>query len=194
VVNRLPGRSGGTFIVEPKIECDLTGLVGFTEQMRRANRTARARIVRAVTMDAPRPVASALELSRTDQVHEVVRVRSADGTPMALERSYLPASAFPDLLSRRLTGSLYRLMAQSYHQEPRTAVEHLEPATTNADEATLLGIEPGSAVMLIDRTARTAAGLPVEYARDLFRTDRIQITVRSGWLGGRAERLRTSQT
>ena len=32
VVDRQPGRAGGTFIVEPKIACDLTGLAGFTDR------------------------------------------------------------------------------------------------------------------------------------------------------------------
>ncbi len=45
-VVRKPGRSGGTFVDEPKILCDLTGLAGFTEQMRRANVRAGARVVR----------------------------------------------------------------------------------------------------------------------------------------------------
>ena len=38
---RKPGRLGGTFVAEPKIVCDLTGLAGFTEQMRRAQRARR---------------------------------------------------------------------------------------------------------------------------------------------------------
>ena len=40
---RKPGRLGGTFVAEPKIVCDLTGLMGFTEQMRRAHVRAGAR-------------------------------------------------------------------------------------------------------------------------------------------------------
>jgi GntR family transcriptional regulator len=38
--------------------------------------------------------------------------------------------------------------------------------------------------MLIERTAFTAAGLAVEYARDLFRPDRVRISVHSGWAAG----------
>ena len=34
LVQRKRGRSGGTFVTRPRIECDLTGLPGFTEQMR----------------------------------------------------------------------------------------------------------------------------------------------------------------
>ena len=42
---RKPGRLGGTFVAEPRIVCDLTGLAGFTEQMRRAHVRAGARMV-----------------------------------------------------------------------------------------------------------------------------------------------------
>ncbi len=34
--------------------------------------------------------------------------------------------------------------------------------------------------MEIERTAYTAAGLAVEYARDLFRPDRVRISLRTG--------------
>ncbi len=180
VLERIPGRSGGTFIIEPKIDCDLTGLAGFTEQLRRAQLRASARIVRAQTISASRTMALALNLDREALVHEIVRVRAADKRPLALEHSYFPADVFPDLLSHRLTGSLYRLLARQYQQEPKTAVEYLEPAILTTEQAVLLEAQVGDAVMLVERTASTTAGLAVEYARDLFRPDRIRISVRSG--------------
>jgi len=187
VVERVPGRTGGTFIREPKIECDLTGLAGFTEQLRRANLKARARVISAETRAASRTVSAALDLPRHAPVHEIVRVRLVDREPLALERSYFPAEVFPDLLEHRLTGSLYRLMGTVYQQEPRTADEALEPESAGAAEAMLLAVAAGTALMAIERTAYTAAGLAVEYARDLFRPDRIRISIRSGWRSGRPD-------
>ena len=181
LVERIPGRSGGTFIVEPTIDCDLTGLTGFTEQLRRADITARAKIVEARTVPATKQVAAALAVQRQAPVHEIVRIRLAEKVPLALEHSWFPAQVFPDLLDQRLTGSLYGLLARHYRQRPHTAVEYLEPATVTAVQAQQLGIEPGVAVMRIERTAHTAAGLAVEYATDLFRPDRIRISVRSNW-------------
>lgn len=180
VLVRMPGRSGGAFVAEPKIECDLTGLAGFTEQMRRAHMRAGARVMRAQTVAASRAVAKALELSAGSSVHEVVRVRSANRQPLALERSFFPAEHFPDLLEHRLGDSLYTLLAKRYDQEPHTAVEYLEPVSAAQDEADALGVEPGTPLMLIERTAHSVAGLAVEYAQDLFRADRVRIMVRSG--------------
>lgn len=179
-VVRKPGRSGGTYISEPRIECDLTGLAGFTEQMRRANIRAGARMVSAHSIPATAAVAGALSLARGDSVHEVVRVRTARREPLALERSYFPAQLFPDLLSHRLNGSLYELLGSIYAQMPFVATEHLEPVIATASDAELLAVEADSPLMLIERTASTAAGLAVEYARDLFRPDRVRISFRTG--------------
>ena len=50
---RVPGRAGGAFVSEPRVECDLTGLAGFTEQMHRARLRAGARVLTAATVPAP---------------------------------------------------------------------------------------------------------------------------------------------
>ncbi|MFI7612907.1 GntR family transcriptional regulator [Nonomuraea terrae] len=178
VLLRVPGRSGGAFVAEPRIECDLTGLAGFTEQLRRAHLRAEARIRRAATVPAPPGAARALGVAAGSPVHEVARVRSAGRSPVALERSYFPE--LPGLLGCDLTGSLYALLAERYDLEPRTAVERLEPVIARPGEAAELGIEPGAPLMLIERTAYAGDGTPVEYALDLFRPDRVRISVRSG--------------
>jgi GntR family transcriptional regulator len=180
VIVRRPGRQGGTFVAQPRIVCDLTGLAGFTEQMRRAHVRAGARMVRAVTRPASRTEQRALGLDRGDAVHEVVRVRSADRQPLAIEHSCLPATLFPDLLGQRLTGSLYRLLERRYDRAPHTATEVLEPVVASAEQAGLLRVDEGSPLMLIERTAYAVSGTPVEHARDVFRADRTRITVRTG--------------
>jgi GntR family transcriptional regulator len=177
---RKPGRLGGTFVAEPKIVCDLTGLAGFTEQMRRANLRAGARVVSATTRPASRTAARALGIDRQGLVHEIVRVRSANREPLALENASFPAALFPDLLAHRLTGSLYTLLTKQYDCAPHTATEVLEPVIADSEEAALLGVEEGSPLMLIERTAFTASGVAVEYARDVFRADRTRITLRTG--------------
>lgn len=180
VLVRTPGRAGGAFVAEPKIDCDLTGLAGFTEQMRRAHRTAGAHVVAADTVEADVDVAAGLDVAPGAQVHEVVRVRSADGTALAVERSWFPATQVPDLLAHPLTGSLYELLAGRYGLAPHTAVEYLEPVTGGAEDARLLGVPAGAALMQVERVARTVAGVPVEYAKDRYRADRVRLMIRTG--------------
>ncbi len=127
VLERIPGRQGGTFIRQPRIDCDITGLAGFTEQLRRGHVRASARVVSSDVVPASRAVAKALELPVDEEVYEIVRVRSARKRPVALERSYLPAELFPELLDKRLSGSLYARMRRDYGLAPQTATEYLEP-------------------------------------------------------------------
>lgn len=187
LVTRRRGRLGGTFVARPRIDVDLTGLSGFTEQMRRADKRASARVVRAVLVDAPPDVVEALRLPRDAAALRVVRVRLVDRLPLALEDTWLPPALFPGLLDRRLTGSLYRLAENHYGVVPHTAQEWLEPAVADADEASLLGVEPGVALMQITRTTYDEAGTPIEHAIDRYRADRARISVRTGvGQGGRA--------
>ena len=179
IVERIPGRQGGTFITEPKIDIDITGLAGFTEQLRRGHVRATAKVISASVVPATRSVAKALGLERDVDVYEIVRVRSARREPLALERSYLPALAFPGLLGHKLTGSLYTLLGRAYGQAPQTATEVLEPYVVDASEAQLLKVETGSALLQIERTASSGSGIAVEFARDLFRSDRVRISVQT---------------
>lgn len=179
VLLRTPGRAGGAFVAEPKIDCDLTGVAGFSEQMRRARRRAGARVLAARTVAAGGEVATALDLAPGDPVHELFRVRSADRAALALERSWLPAARLPGFLDQRLTGSVYRLLADRYGLAPHRAVEYLEPVTAEPGDAVDLGVEPGSPLMRVERTAYANAGVAVEYARDLYRADRVRLMIRT---------------
>ena len=137
-------------------------------------------MVSATTVPANAKAASALGVQRSTPVHEIVRVRTARREPLAIERSYFPTGPFPDLLDHGLSGSLYALLARVYGQRPTSAQESLEPVIARDDEAELLAVEPGAALMLITRTAFTSAGLAVEFARDIFRPDRIKIALQTG--------------
>ena len=178
LIVRRRGRWGGSFVAEPRFEVELSGLPGLTEQMRRAHVRAGARVLEAETRRPSVHVQRALQLKRGAQVHVVVRIRSANRQPIALEESYYPADLYPDLLTRRLTGSIYRLL-RDYGRSPHSAVERLEPVKATSEQARLLGVVPEDPLMLVERTARSSDGVPVEHAFDYFRADRTRITLRT---------------
>jgi GntR family transcriptional regulator len=186
LVVRIRGRHGGTFVAQPKIERDMTALAGLTEQLRRQGRQAGARLLSARTGGAGKRTAAALQLEIGGQVWEVVRLRLSDGEPLAIERSLFPASRFPDLLQCPLEGSLYQLLEERYGKPPRRAVERLEPLVADPREAEILQIKPGAPLLLVERTAFDGDGVPVEYARDLFRGDRTRVLVETSFDGGRS--------
>ncbi|HEU5420785.1 MAG TPA: GntR family transcriptional regulator [Streptosporangiaceae bacterium] len=184
LVTRAVGRHGGTFVAEPKLDQDVTTLAGFSEQLRRHGMVAGARVLTAAQIPAGPAAAGALGLAPGDQVHEVRRIRLADGRPMVLERSQFPAALFPGMLECRLDGSLYELLADRYGQRPHRARETFEPVIARVREAEALQVAEGDPLMLVERTAYSQAGQPLEYARDLFRGDRTRLVIWTSELAG----------
>jgi GntR family transcriptional regulator len=177
LVTRTVGRAGGTFVAEPKLEQDLTTLAGFSEQLRRHGKVAGARVLAATRITASPAATTALELAEGAAVYDVRRIRLADGRPIVIEHSQFPADLFPDLLACRLDGSLYELLADNYGQRPYRARECLEPVVAGVREAEALEVDEGAPLMLVERTAYSQAGQPLEFARDLFRGDRTRVVV-----------------
>jgi GntR family transcriptional regulator len=184
LVTRAVGRNGGTFVAQPKLEQDLTTLAGFSEQLRRHGMVAGARVLTASGRRAGPAAAAALQLSEGDQVHEVRRIRLADGKPIAVEHSLFPAALFPEMLQCRLDGSLYELLEVNYGLRPHRAREILEPVTAGVREAEALEVAEGAPLMLVERTAYARDGRPLEFARDLFRGDRTRLVVWTSELAG----------
>ena len=117
-------------------------------------------------------------------MHEIRRIRLADGRPVALEHSLFPAARFPGMLDVRLDGSLYELLEVTYGLRPHRARESLEPVTAGAHDAEALEVREGAPLMLVERTAYAVTGQPLEFARDLFRGDRTRIVMWTSELAG----------
>jgi GntR family transcriptional regulator len=146
--------------------------------MRRANALAGARVIEAATVNPAPEVRAALQLLRRQKVHRIVRMRSANREPVAVEVNSYPAALFPDLLSASLTGSLYAVLGGFGHA-PYSATEVLEPVIATTEQANLLWMQEGSPLMLVQRTAYDKEGRPVEHSLDYFRPDRMRITLRT---------------
>lgn len=178
LIDRRRGRFGGNFVAAPRFDFDHASLPGFTEQMRRIHVEAGADVVSATTRRPTADVRQRLGLKRGEQVHEILRVRSANGEPIVLEEAYLPAAVFPGILSADLTGSLYAIMGE-YDASPLSADEEIEAAPTTELQAEVLGIATGSPLLLITRTSFTENGVAVEFSRDYHRADRARIRIKS---------------
>jgi GntR family transcriptional regulator len=177
VVRRIPGRGGGTFVAHPKVDRDLSRIVGVPALLRQQGITAGTRVVSTALVRADETTRAQLQLPEDAYVLEVVRIRLADGVPISLERARLPASRFPGLLELPLGGSLYELLEAHYGIQPDEAVEHIEVILAGHDEAAVLAVAVSAPLLSITRTTCTADGEPFEHSLDLFRADRTAITV-----------------
>jgi GntR family transcriptional regulator len=176
LVERGVGRRG-TVVSQAKLAYDLRDLAGFTEMVHRHGLSASARIRAVAELAAPDAVAHELRIAPGESVYRVQRVRFANGEPLTLEDSWLPAVRFPGLLDHDLRGSLYALMRNTYACPPVRAIERLQPTLADAGQAHALGVAIGSPLMRVERQTYAADEQPVEFARDHHRGDRAQFVV-----------------
>ncbi len=166
-------RGNGTYVAEPKVEQVLNPLVSFTEQMARRGIVPGARVLETQVMAAHGRLADALGLRIGERLYRIVRVRTGNNLPLALETSHFPYELCRGIerfdLERR---SIYRILDEEYGIRLARAIESIEPTVANEFEAEVLDVSVGAPLLLLERTAYTSTGTPVEFAKDLYRGDR----------------------
>ncbi|AWT51286.1 GntR family transcriptional regulator [Mycolicibacterium smegmatis] len=177
LVHRVIGRSGGIFISHGQVERNLSDVVGVPAFLANQGYVAGTRILSTRITTPDQTTRTALRLGPGEYVVEIQRVRLADGSPISLEQAQFPAEKFPGLLEQQLGGSLYEVLESQYGLVPGRADERIEAVNATSNEATLLGIKPKAALLLITRVTFDQTGTPYEFSRDLFRGDRTALAV-----------------
>ncbi|MDA2893329.1 GntR family transcriptional regulator [Mycolicibacterium sp. BiH015] len=176
-VLRRPGRGGGTFVNQPKVERDLTILTGLPGHLHRQGRQSSAQVLSARLIQADSWTAKQLQIAPDELVYELVRLRLSDGEPLSLERSRFPATRFAGLLDYPLAGSIYEILRNDYKVPPKGAQERIEPTVASSTESVILGVKEGAPLLLVERVTYDADGTPVEVGSDVFRGDRTRVVV-----------------
>ena len=163
-------RGAGSFIraAAPRLEQSLSTLISFTENM-----TARGKTSTSVTLSQglfiPTPNETfMLGLNSGDKVARIRRLRSADGVPMAIETSALPADVLP--APEQVDTSLYAVLRR-HRRAPTRAVQRVTAVSLNAADAALLDKQPGEPVLQIDRTGYLSSGRPIEFTNGVYLPD-----------------------
>jgi GntR family transcriptional regulator len=77
------------------------------------------------------------------------------------------------LLEKDLSGSMYDVLRESYGLAPAHLRQEVEMTQLDTDAAETLGIRADVPVLRVVRVAWDAHRRPIEFARDLYRGDRL---------------------
>jgi len=170
-------RGAGTFVAGAKVTQRLAA-TSFSADMRARGLRPGSRTIEARRFPAGMMLAGLLDVPPQTDVLFVRRLRLADDEPMALEDLHVPATVAPGLTGADLEGtSFYDLLAERYDDPVVSGTQTVEPALVGAEEAALLGVDPGSPVFLFERTSRVRSGGVAEFVRSTYRGDRYRIVV-----------------
>ena len=158
----------GTFV--PKdLRKSTNSILGFSEEMTRRGLTVSNRIIKNVVRQPTGPEAIDLGIAPQGELREVVRLRLADGVPIAHEVALVPAWAVPDGFDG--DRSLYAAM-EAEGTRPVRVLQEIGAAAADGAVAEGLDIEPGSPVLRITRKGLDAGNAVVEFTVSSFRSDR----------------------
>jgi GntR family transcriptional regulator, N-acetylglucosamine utilization regulator len=152
----------------PKLEQSLSALTSFTEYMQRRGMVSTS-LVLETSKSHPTPDEMVkFGLGPSDFTSRIKRVRSADGVPMAIETSCLPSDILND--PGDVTTSIYAVL-RKLNLAPVRAIQRINATNVNDEDAKILGLTPGEAVLTIQRTAYLKNGRPVEFTAGIYRSD-----------------------
>lgn len=170
---RITGR--GTFVAEPPLRIQAPHLLSFTEDLHQRGIIPGGRVLAFERIPAPSEVAEALGGRPGETVLHIRRLRTGDGTPMVLVDHYLPSTI--TLQRAALRESLYRTLEEVLGIRLQEAYHTVRATSCTQEEAEILEIEPGAAVLRFTRTTLNDRGRPVVYEQGSGRGDRYDYTV-----------------
>lgn len=176
VVYTVPG--AGTFIQPTFFMQPLTRFYSFTDTLKQNNVIIQNDIVSYHLITADTTLIRKMGHPLGEGVlHKLVRLRSAQGSPLMIETSYLPQSRFADLdLDELASGSLYDFLKSHYGFHAENAHETLRPVMPLPHERELLKISGTVPCILLERFTYER-GICGEYTKSIIRGDKYVFSV-----------------
>lgn len=175
-------RGRGTFVCRRRAADGIEPLISFTAEMAARGLVAGARVLALRQVKPPPEIAAKLQLGPGERAIYSRRLRTADGNPMAVETSYLAQAIIGGVTRNELEGSLYQLIVHRRGLRIGRAAQAVTPAVAAPEEAALLGVAPGTPVLVMERQTFLADGRPLESMTFVYRGDiyRLETEIAAG--------------
>jgi GntR family transcriptional regulator len=165
----------GTFVAAPKVDLQAR-LTTFGEEMRRRGMTPSTAVLGFGRTPASVHLARELGGEPGEPLVHLARLRSANSTPMAVERLWLRERLVPGLADGPPPESVYQVLGQRYGFMPDWGEDVIEAAVADPEIAEQLQVDPPAPVLRIARHSYAGQTL-LAYSIALYRADRYQLWV-----------------
>ena len=163
-------RGIGTRVVQPKLRRPLE-LTSLYDDLARAGREPTTQVLSFERVEATEEVGDRLDVPEATPVLEVVRLRLADGEPIAKLTNYLPERVARFEEDELGTHGLYDLI-RSQGITLSSATQTLGARTATAAEARMLQEPRGAALITAQRVTYDDLGDAIEFGRHLYASSR----------------------
>ncbi len=161
----LSGQGGGTRVTLPSIHREV-GLTSLFDDLENAGFEPGTKVLQYKVECAGTETASLLDCDDNDQVVYIQRLRYSRGHPLAILNNTVLASRIPSPSSLATTG-LYELF-KAEGSTPVSAFQQVGARRSTAEEARLLLIDEGAAVVTVERTVYGDNGQVINIEEDIY--------------------------
>lgn len=169
----------GTFVSDLKESSfNLQSMYSFTEQMKSLGRHPETSVLDFETIEANKFLATKFNVKLGTKLIKMKRLRSADGEPLMLERTYLPLNKFLSLTKEDLDQkALYDIFREDYNEIVKVAEEELFANIARPKDAPFLDIREGAPVLTLMRKTYNQANEIIEFTYSVARADHFRYKI-----------------
>ncbi|MGG1600508.1 GntR family transcriptional regulator [Paenibacillus naphthalenovorans] len=161
-------RGLGTYVARPMFTGKASILRTFGEDMEMIGLNHSAKMISKKQYNASVPLANELNIEPDSPVFEIVRLRLANGTPLAIRTSIIPKAFDPELMNKDLENyGLYEMLAKSNHF-PSYSKQKFQAVAATKEEAELLLVKAGTPLMLWKGVVYTTNNQPIEKVKIVY--------------------------
>jgi GntR family transcriptional regulator len=190
LIDRHPGR--GT---KPRKEAasasskDPARLGGLLENIVSMGLRTQVKVLSCEVVTAPEVVAQRLGLPQQSRVQRAVRVRSNHEGPLSHITTWVPAELTKTFGRRELAREPILLLLEGAGVRIGRAAQSISACPADAKVAAQLDVEPGTALLAVDRLVYDVDERPVQWLQGLYRPDRYQYQMQLSRVGGLAAKV-----
>lgn len=165
----------GTFVSARKMQ--QRNISSFSETVRMRGFAPSTRVLEFSSVKPPADIAQKLMVSGSE-VYRALRIRLADSAPVAVEEVFIPFQICPGLRRADLTGSLYRLMTETFGHRIGSADSSVSALLPGSRYQEYLHIQRHTPVLKINSLYYSASGSTLYYERAVYRADMYEYNIR----------------
>lgn len=167
----------GTFVSNDKItENRETHFLSFTENVERMGKKLTTKTVNIQNVIPTLEQRKFFNISESEILLEIVRVRYLDDTTICVETNWF-TQEYQQLAEEDLDRSLYAILKEKYGVIPSTGKKSFEICFATQQEAFLLDVPRGSALMLIEDYVYSNEDKPLHIAKQILRGDKFKYAI-----------------
>lgn len=175
-ISRTPGK--GTFVIRTKLNRGMTRLTSFSEDMHARGESVTSTLLDFQNIQADEMIAEKLNVPKGSSIIYALRLRSANGIPVALNISYIHLPNGVSISREELeeTGSIFALFFQK-DVPPLESDRTIEAVAATEEWAHLLHIPVSSPILLVEGVVFTYDRHPIEFHKVISVGDRYKYSV-----------------